>query len=63
MGDTYAGFQEIDYFIDHPATPEEIDYLALERQWGIHWPGKTILMRQQAARPGIDPFRRRAKIR
>jgi len=35
MGGGYIGFQELDYFIEHPATPEEIDYRALETQWGI----------------------------
>jgi hypothetical protein len=35
MGGDYSGFRELDYFITHPATAEEVDYRALEREWGI----------------------------
>ena len=31
VGDSYTGFSELDFFIDHPATPEERDWMAIEK--------------------------------
>ena len=31
IGDSYTGFSELDFFIDHPATPEEKDWMAIEK--------------------------------
>ena len=32
VGDSYTGLSELDFFIDHPATPEERDWMAVEKQ-------------------------------
>lgn len=31
----YAGSHELDYFIEHPATPEERDWMAIKRRAGL----------------------------
>ena len=32
VGGNYSGNSELQFFFDHPATPEEIDFAALERK-------------------------------
>ena len=31
VGDSYTGYSELDFFIDNPATPEERDWMAIEK--------------------------------
>ncbi len=35
LGGDYNGRDELDFFIDHPATPEEQDWQAIEKKAGI----------------------------
>lgn len=35
IGGKYAGASELDHFIDHPATAEERDWVAIRRQAGL----------------------------
>ena len=35
LGGDYNGRHELDFFIDHPATPEEQDWKAIEKKAGI----------------------------
>ena len=35
LGGEYAGYSELDFFIDHPASPEERDWAAIKKKAGI----------------------------
>jgi hypothetical protein len=35
LGGNYSGCSELDFFIDHPATPEERDWQAIKKEAGI----------------------------
>ena len=35
LGDDYSGGDELDFFIDNPAKPEEIDWKAIKKKAGI----------------------------
>nr|MDO8080179.1 hypothetical protein [Candidatus Freyarchaeota archaeon] len=35
LGGDYSGGSELDFFIDHPATPEERDWKSIEKKAGI----------------------------
>lgn len=35
IGGGYTGSSELDFFVDHPATPDEVDWKAIEEQAGL----------------------------
>jgi hypothetical protein len=35
LGGNYAGYSELDFFIDHPASSEERDWAAIKKQAGV----------------------------
>ena len=37
IGADYSGHDEIEYFIEHPASPEEVDWQAVKRDADVPW--------------------------